>query len=711
LESQLAGAFLQGISFHFFKLFHFTSPLHIAMPNEKRNHDANRRILCLLCMRKGDRPINSAQATLVQQHVMPDYDSCRRTILPGSLCASCRIKLQSQASATPQALPPPLPYQQIVEELQKLRPLTRENPVCHCWMCQVASSHASKSVLVKHPFSNDTSAAGSRVARGRPPTCEPTAAGDAAKCCRSCHSPVFPGARHTCSHKSKLENISSSLSPRSKEHIACEVLRNKFGEATEQGAAAVTVTPATGGHGLKVQAAVPGASQGVQLSCSTVVAVKTALNLGNNQTTKAAKIIREETGCRKAVEAGLKDELRMQGRSLERFFRVEEMEFVRKDGTSMVSVQRPVAFCCDLSGLLNHVCSVRDLNPGSVNLKLGIDGGANSIKVCLSVTAPEQPTPTPRRRQSDSQLLDSGVKKLFLLCVVEDVQEQYDNIAVLLHAVDISSIHFTLACDLKLANMISGIQGHASAHPCIYCEGSHPWNAAAPMRTLGSIREKAEAFRSAGSRQQAAKHFANCVRSPLLPGADSDPLLKVVPPPELHIMLGVVNRIFDELNAAWGEDNAYKWGHSVHVCRKLYHGGCLEGPACRRLLQKAHELRRDVPPRLRIYADALKDFDAVRLACFGQDLSPDFEDKITRLELSCRRLQLRTTPKMHVLFHHVPAFCNGVGKGLGSFSEQATESAHADFRQTRERYQRPQGHPQYSEGLLLAVINYNSFHL
>jgi hypothetical protein len=188
-------------------------------------------------------------------------------------------------------------------------------------------------------------------------------------------------------------------------------------------------------------------------------------------------------------------------------------------------------------------------------------------------------------------------------------------------------------------------------------------------------------------------------------------MLHLVPPPELHIMLGVTNELLDKLNAAWGDDKAYKWAHAAGICRQQYHGGCLEGPACVRLLLKAKELKAELPTKLQGYASALTALDAVRHACFGQHLVSDFSLKIAQLESCCSKLKLVPTPKMHVLFHHVPAFCDRFCAGLGSFSEQAVESAHSDFRSTWQRFQRPLGHSQYADCLLRAVVSYNSSHI
>ncbi len=70
--------------------------------------------------------------------------------------------------------------------------------------------------------------------------------------------------------------------------------------------------------------------------------------------------------------------------------------------------------------------------------------------------------------------LNSGVKKLLIVGLVEKVPEMYDNMQTFLRELQLSSISFTAAMDLKLANVICGLQCHASIHPCCWCEGSAP---------------------------------------------------------------------------------------------------------------------------------------------------------------------------------------------------------------------------------------------
>ena len=195
----------------------------------------------------------------------------------------------------------------------------------------------------------------------------------------------------------------------------------------------------------------------------------------------------------------------------------------------------------------------------------------------------------------------------------------------------------------------------------------------------------------------------NCIHEPLLSGEDSFALLDLIPPPELHLMLGTVNKIFDELNTSWGENKAFKFAADQHIMRAGYQGGGMEGNQCKMLLNKIDSLQKLLPAELVKFADTLQKFNAVRLACFGEHLLPTFKEDIQQFQVAYTSLWISVTPKVHAIFHHVSEFCQARGVGLGRFSEQASESVHSDFAKTWQRYVVPHSHAKFGQHLLQAV--------
>ena len=66
------------------------------------------------------------------------------------------------------------------------------------------------------------------------------------------------------------------------------------------------------------------------------------------------------------------------------------------------------------------------------------------------------------------------------------------------------------------------------------------------------------------SKTKSAAKFKNCVSEPMLDGKDHERTINKIAPPELHLHLGIVNRLVEVLNERWvilttNEDNFYKW--------------------------------------------------------------------------------------------------------------------------------------------------------
>lgn len=84
----------------------------------------------------------------------------------------------------------------------------------------------------------------------------------------------------------------------------------------------------------------------------------------------------------------------------------------------------------------------------------------------------------------------------------------------------------------------------------------------------------------------------NCINIPLITGCEHTPIIKYIPPPELHLLLGVVQRIFDFLKRDVPEA-ADEWIKRAGV--KLDHYQKFNGNNARKLLKKVDLLRTICP--------------------------------------------------------------------------------------------------------------------
>ena len=143
-----------------------------------------------------------------------------------------------------------------------------------------------------------------------------------------------------------------------------------------------------------------------------------------------------------------------------------------------ITVLKISVLCKDTKELMDYVSTRR--SSGSAKLsnfaKIGMDGGGGFLKVCLNIVESDEHSPTASPLKKKAAMFKcTGVKKLLIIGLIQNTSENYDNVRELLNVLDIRNIDFCIATDLKLSNILIGIQGHSSTFPCTWCEGSYPW--------------------------------------------------------------------------------------------------------------------------------------------------------------------------------------------------------------------------------------------
>ena len=138
---------------------------------------------------------------------------------------------------------------------------------------------------------------------------------------------------------------------------------------------------------------------------------------------------------------------------------------------------------------------------------------------------------------------DNSVKKLIVLFIAEKVPENYLNIKSILKELDIfghgmiDMSEITFASDLKLINIMLGLQSHSCMHACSWCEcptrgqNAYQDQDSWPMRTLGGLRTHATNYKAAGSKKDKAKDYKNVIHVPLLNGPNELEVMSIIPPP------------------------------------------------------------------------------------------------------------------------------------------------------------------------------------
>lgn len=681
-----------------------------------RTHDQNRAALCMICLNKAKNltTITTRIHQLIQQYCMTGYDTSDDR-LPTSICGTCRLALL-QCEKSNHALPPTM----FDHSLIALQPRTRSGS-CSCKVCEIASANINIGAVVTGVKKNP---------RGRPSVAGMTSESSsrkAIKICIHCLANIGPGIPHPCFKSSRAENVqvlARLSSPRCMEKVALSVVKTKANDKGELQLAAER------GPAMNLLLSPPPPTPSTTVSASNMAQLQNDLNLSGNKTLKLASNLRYAHGRRFAVEGGLKKKLAEKDHVVDDFFSVQQVQFVKIEKEKIVQEDmRWTVLCKDVSGLIKKVKNDRGIcEEDEVLVKIGIDGGGGFLKICLSVFKTEKEenpgVPSKRRKRHSleegvtsgghGQLKDSGVKRLLLLAVVPSVQENFENLKLLWAKLGMHDLEcpFTIATDLKLCNILLGVMAHGCNHPCCWCDvhRSH-LDEKGTARSTKTIQESFFRFRDSGKKRGMAKDFANVIHLPIVKGQDDEaPVVLFVPPPELHLLIGPVNAMYKGLLAVW--PGVSQWLKACNVEREALHGGSFTGNSSRILLQKVDVLAAIGPLQVLPYIAAFKAFSKVVTGCYGSFLDPMVEDYIADFKQKYLDLGISVTPKVHAVFHHILEFCQVHGKGLGPWSEQASESVHYDFQETWTCFKvRSLDHPDYGNRLVKAVCTYNSRHL
>ena len=197
------------------------------------------------------------------------------------------------------------------------------------------------------------------------------------------------------------------------------------------------------------------------------------------------------------------------------------------------------------------------------------------------------------------------------------------------------------SCDLKLANILCGIQSHSSNHPCCWCDASSTnLQKCGHLRTFGEIRRQHSEFIRAEGDLRKSKDFKNVVHLPILDFPDEKLVLQPIPPMELHLLLGLVNHLIKTLFDL--RLKAKEWPSSLHIPIQTFHSGHFNGNNCMKLLRGVSKLQllleKESFAQAHGFIQTLTVFKDVVTSCFGQNLDPDHNSKIAQFQQSYIKL-------------------------------------------------------------------------
>jgi len=349
--------------------------------------------------------------------------------------------------------------------------------------------------------------------------------------CQKCKSSIGKGRSHKCNVSTLRKNLKEmfdDFDQGTREVVASNIVSAKF--SFEKSSSVKLQTSGSNHLSLCCSSNENKNSPRIQFSSSQLNTLQLSLSTSNtNMKNKIIPFLRTVLG-RKSVEQGCEIQFQKRDSRLEQFFSFTELDFQVSSTNELMP--HPIIYCNDVEGLIASTCSARGIDMSEANIKIGIDGGGGFMKICLNIFTDDSSNDAHPRRKTPNEILNnSSVKKLIIIAISPDVKETYHNVKKILELleIDLMAFEYTYALDLKLANIIAGIQAHGATYPCLWCECPKAKFAlessrSYPIRSLGSVRANAKSFNESkmSCKRTASKDYKNCVGEPLIYGEDQD---------------------------------------------------------------------------------------------------------------------------------------------------------------------------------------------
>ena len=319
-----------------------------------------------------------------------------------------------------------------------------------------------------------------------------------------------------------------------------------------------------------------------QVSVGMIKELQIVLELSKNSTKKLCSTLRKELG-KKSVESNISEKLEAIEETLEEFYNVEKIDMI---DSKLNNIPRDVLYVKSTSDFINEIVRQRGLDPTTAFVRISLDGGGGFLKVIVNVFDTEELDDS----ESNSTIFkNSGVQRCQILSLVQDVPENNYNLRIVLEKLRLDECSYCLAFDLKCANILFGLSGHGGKYACLWCEGECKDNCG-ELRTLGSLDEWHNKYVDDGERTSRMQFFKNVINKRLF-YLDKDPntlLQHLVPPPELHLLIGVVDKIGNIILELWPDFD--DWLQKHNIMKRGYQGSGWNGNNANKILHFVDDL-------------------------------------------------------------------------------------------------------------------------
>ena len=653
------------------------------MPTQQLTHSDCLYRLCLFCHQK--HKLRNLQPALILKieklKVIKDLDAPH---IPKAICEACRRALyQPEGKAT-------LKQRRAVSlpDIDDLISVSFDSSTCPCKICEIVKTN-------KPPTASKR-----KIARPSKPT--------AKSLCKNCQSADCDGKE--CKNTSMKESAGKVVkeNPRLAEAITAQVI--KATEPSPKGT--IRLPQGLGGSKLPVTL---GSSKKIpkktEYTAKEVKELSVRLGKGIKGGKEIAKFLNKKGG-KGSVQTGFQQKLSDMTHIFDEFFTVDEVGFL----VGKKIVMKPLVYVKNLSEFCLHVIKNRGYNLFATRILLTVDNTGSRSEYSISIIDLLEPEDAVRK--------SSGTSHALLVAVSPKVPENHYNFQKVFKIISVYEVKLFFINDLKATNVIVGKQTATCKHPCPFCNTSD-MTKCGELLTVGWIVEQNQKWEDSNLDRKDLQFFGNCENVPLVTDAfeaDKNKLiLEFCPPPELHILLGIVNKAVKVLEERIPNAIVKEWVAFAGAQRNAYHGGTFNGNNCKRLVDAADYLEvlvtkdfYDFTPFSLAMVDVLRKLRAVRHSCFGTELYPNYQDALVQYQKAtldlAKDFSVNLILKDHITDFHVAHWFELHGVGLGSSSEQTAESVHSIF---ENKYWVPsfkvsEESPHFPRRLLRAACTFNA---
>ena len=449
---------------------------------------------------------------------------------------------------------------------------------------------------------------------------------------------------------------------------------------------------------------VPKAKQFETCTEKDLIAMLEKADVSQSQLLKVLSVLRKRFG-RKAFEPNLAKKMREHLNSLDDEFETRSTTFQSKDGKDLRS---SLSKTKDVNHFLNGIAELRELQKPKVIL--GIDGDVRHLMITAIVKESDENDDPVSAKVSD-HLNGTSSKRVLILAKADGVPETRHNVEIMLNAINLHEIEndFQVVCDLKMLNILLGIQSSSSLFGCPYCEASKvnsegkvtnqrgEWNfesGKTTLRSINNIVEHAVAYENEPLKKNGecdttkTRNHKSIKYKPIkIQGMHDDSWVgKRLPPDPLHCnVLGPPNDLFDLMEKVFSEEKMTEFYTRNNEKRSgEAAGGKFEGNSIKNLWsEKAlNDLNQNFSADIKPFVEFLRSIREVHTVCMKEelDLSFVYKEAIEKFEMNRKFLYevfgLNHTLKMHIIRDHFVTYFKLTGKTLRDVSAEYHEGVH-----------------------------------